>query len=108
MPFRMATSLFVLRNIRDADVKAIRARTGPWLAAVVLSSGVLAGVILSADGVADGQRSTRSTQSPPSAQDRQRASRVPDIYFVATRQAVADAMLQLAGVTANDVVYDLG
>ncbi|MDP3717606.1 MAG: methyltransferase domain-containing protein [Acidobacteriota bacterium] len=32
----------------------------------------------------------------------------PDIFFNPTRHAVADAMLQLAGVTAGDVVYDLG
>ena len=32
----------------------------------------------------------------------------PDIFFNPTRHAVADAMLQLAGVTASDVVYDLG
>ncbi|MEY4635298.1 MAG: hypothetical protein RJA55_1096 [Acidobacteriota bacterium] len=32
----------------------------------------------------------------------------PDIFFNPTRHAVADAMLQLAGVTAADVVYDLG
>jgi SAM-dependent methyltransferase len=30
------------------------------------------------------------------------------MYFAPTRQAVADAMLALAGVTAGDVVYDLG
>lgn len=35
-------------------------------------------------------------------------SRAPDVYFASTRQAVADAMLALAGVTADDVVYDLG
>ena len=35
-------------------------------------------------------------------------SRAPDVYFASTRQAVADAMLTLAGVTADDVVYDLG
>jgi SAM-dependent methyltransferase len=34
--------------------------------------------------------------------------RAPDVYFATTRQAVADAMLTLAGVTADDVVYDLG
>jgi SAM-dependent methyltransferase len=38
----------------------------------------------------------------------QRPARAPDIYFAATRQPVADAMLQLAGVTATDLVYDLG
>jgi predicted RNA methylase len=36
------------------------------------------------------------------------AQRAPDIYFAPTRQAVADAMLVLAGVTPDDVVYDLG
>jgi SAM-dependent methyltransferase len=35
-------------------------------------------------------------------------SRAPDVYFASTRQAVADAMLTLAGVTAGNVVYDLG
>lgn len=34
--------------------------------------------------------------------------RAPDIHFAATQQAVADAMLQLAGVGPGDVVYDLG
>jgi SAM-dependent methyltransferase len=35
-------------------------------------------------------------------------ARTPDIHFVPTRQSLADAMLQLARVNANDVVYDLG
>jgi SAM-dependent methyltransferase len=35
-------------------------------------------------------------------------ARTPDIHFNPTRHAIADAMLQLAGVTAQDVVYDLG
>ena len=34
--------------------------------------------------------------------------RIPDVIFVPTRESVADEMLQLAGVTARDVVYDLG
>ena len=34
--------------------------------------------------------------------------RPPDIFFNPTRHAIADAMLQLAGVAAGDVVYDLG
>lgn len=37
-----------------------------------------------------------------------RPARTPDIHFAPTRQVVADAMLKLAGVTAKDVVYDLG
>jgi 16S rRNA A1518/A1519 N6-dimethyltransferase RsmA/KsgA/DIM1 with predicted DNA glycosylase/AP lyase activity len=32
----------------------------------------------------------------------------PDVHFTPTRHAVVDAMLQLAGVTSEDVVYDLG
>jgi len=35
-------------------------------------------------------------------------ARTPDIHFTPTRQGVADAMLQLARVTADDFVYDLG
>jgi SAM-dependent methyltransferase len=35
-------------------------------------------------------------------------SRTPDIHFTPTRHNIADAMLQLAKVTAEDVVYDLG
>jgi cyclopropane fatty-acyl-phospholipid synthase-like methyltransferase len=37
-----------------------------------------------------------------------RPARDPDTPFVATPQPVVDEMLQLAGVSANDVVYDLG
>lgn len=35
-------------------------------------------------------------------------ARQPDVIFVPTRESVADEMLQLAGVTSADVVYDLG
>jgi cyclopropane fatty-acyl-phospholipid synthase-like methyltransferase len=34
--------------------------------------------------------------------------RAPDVVYVPTPQPVVDAMLRLANVTANDVVYDLG
>jgi SAM-dependent methyltransferase len=34
--------------------------------------------------------------------------RPPDVKYVPTPQSAVDAMLELAGVTANDVVYDLG
>jgi SAM-dependent methyltransferase len=39
---------------------------------------------------------------------RQRAARTPDIHFAGTSHVVADAMLKLAGVRPDDVVYDLG
>jgi hypothetical protein len=35
-------------------------------------------------------------------------ARMPDVIFVPTRESVADEMLTLAGITARDVVYDLG
>jgi SAM-dependent methyltransferase len=38
----------------------------------------------------------------------QQASRAPDIPFVATPHAIVGPMLELAGVTRDDVVYDLG
>ena len=36
------------------------------------------------------------------------SARAPDIYYSPTPSAVAEAMLKLARVTADDVVYDLG
>jgi protein-L-isoaspartate O-methyltransferase len=38
----------------------------------------------------------------------QTAPRAPDIFYVPTPQEVVDAMLKLAKVGPNDVVYDLG
>jgi SAM-dependent methyltransferase len=38
----------------------------------------------------------------------QQPARTPDIHFTPTRHNIADAMLRLAMVTADDVVYDLG
>ena len=38
----------------------------------------------------------------------QQPARTPDIHFTPTRHNIADAMLQLAKVTPDDVVYDLG
>jgi SAM-dependent methyltransferase len=38
----------------------------------------------------------------------QAPARVPDVHYTPTRHAIADAMLQLAGVGPTDVVYDLG
>ncbi|HUR21986.1 MAG TPA: methyltransferase domain-containing protein [Vicinamibacterales bacterium] len=47
------------------------------------------------------------TQVAPAAQS-QAVLRDPDVIFVPTPQSVVDAMLKLAGVTKDDVVYDLG
>ena len=47
---------------------------------------------------------------PAAAQEAagQKPLRPPDVIFVPTPQEVVDAMLKLAKVTKNDVVYDLG
>jgi len=45
--------------------------------------------------------------APASAQP-QAVLRTPDVIFVPTPQEVVDAMLKLAKVTKNDVIYDLG
>ncbi len=42
------------------------------------------------------------------AQAPQATLRQPDVIYVPTRQSVVDAMLKVASVGANDVVYDLG
>jgi SAM-dependent methyltransferase len=38
----------------------------------------------------------------------QAPARTPDVPYAPTRHAIADAMLQLAGVGPDDLVYDLG
>lgn len=45
---------------------------------------------------------------PAPAQPPVKMAKIPEVPFVATSDEVARAMLRLAGVTANDVVYDLG
>lgn len=49
--------------------------------------------------------------APVAAQDTQQtkpALREPDIFYLPTPQPVVEAMLELANVTASDVIYDLG
>jgi precorrin-6B methylase 2 len=47
--------------------------------------------------------------APAAAQEgRDAAARTPDVIYVPTPQEVVDAMLQMAKVTGDDVVYDLG
>ena len=47
------------------------------------------------------------TQVAPAAQS-QAVQKDPDVIFIPTPQSVVDAMLKLAKVTKDDVVYDLG
>jgi len=44
----------------------------------------------------------------PRVDEAPRTQRELDVPYVPTRQAVVEEMLQLAGVTSKDVVYDLG
>ena len=50
---------------------------------------------------------TLAVSSPALAQTAP-ALREPDVIFVPTPAATVEAMLKLVGVTAKDVVYDLG
>ena len=45
---------------------------------------------------------------PASAQQAPVATRTPDVIFVPTPQEVVDAMLKVAKVSKNDLIYDLG
>ncbi|AFZ32267.1 Methyltransferase type 11 [Gloeocapsa sp. PCC 7428] len=52
---------------------------------------------------------TVQTQAPaPTTAPTQPQERAPDVPYVPTPQEVVDQMLQLANVTSNDVLYDLG
>jgi precorrin-6B methylase 2 len=48
-----------------------------------------------------------TAQNPPAVEEVQEPKR-PDVIFVPTPQEVVDKMLELAQVTKDDVVYDLG
>jgi len=49
----------------------------------------------------------QATQTPPAVEPTEEPKR-PDVIFVPTPQEVVDKMLELAQVTKDDVVYDLG
>ena len=68
---------------------------------------VLSGLVLfTGPGVAAGVQSP--PPPPPPRISLPQPARMPDIFFVPTSEAVADQMLKLAQISANDVVYDLG
>jgi SAM-dependent methyltransferase len=52
--------------------------------------------------------SVRVSNAQDAPADERPPARTPDIQFVPTRQAIVDAMLRLAQVGPDDVVYDLG
>jgi precorrin-6B methylase 2 len=63
---------------------------------------------LNAGGSAATQYSIPASSLSAFAQDPQAPKRTPDVIYVPTPQEVVDAMLKLANVTKDDVVYDLG
>jgi precorrin-6B methylase 2 len=61
------------------------------------------------DFQADAQTTPTAAQEPQTQAPTQTSpERSPDVPYVPTPQAVVDRMLQIANVTDNDVVYDLG
>lgn len=56
----------------------------------------------------DSATGEESTDDAADADDSGNPPRTPDVIFVPTPQAVVERMLEMAQVTADDVVYDLG
>ncbi|MCU0549445.1 MAG: class I SAM-dependent methyltransferase [Leptolyngbya sp. Prado105] len=75
-----------------------------------LLTGLMVGVSLTSVGIACTQQRDfqADAQTNPSATQQQAPERAPDVPYVPTPQAVVDRMLQIANVSSNDVVYDLG
>jgi SAM-dependent methyltransferase len=72
-----------------------------------------AGVVIAAAMVLVGEAVPRATQTAPAAPqqsvvDQATPLRHPDVIYVPTNPEVVDAMLKMANVTKDDVVYDLG
>ncbi|MBE9189121.1 methyltransferase domain-containing protein [Gloeocapsopsis crepidinum LEGE 06123] len=76
---------------------------------VGIGSLLLAGCNQQRQFEAEAQSPTVQTQSPaPATEPTQPQERSPDVPYVPTPQEVVNQMLQLANVTSNDVLYDLG
>jgi ribosomal protein L11 methylase PrmA len=57
---------------------------------------------------ADAERPASAPPAPAQATAQEAPTRRPDVIYVPTPQEVVEAMLQVANVTKNDIVYDLG
>jgi precorrin-6B methylase 2 len=77
-----------------------------WPLSLALAAGVACGEKQGAQspGAGGNQRPVAAQNPPPPPAP----GRTPDVIFVPTRPAVVNAMLRLANVTKNDIVYDLG
>jgi hypothetical protein len=76
-----------------------RTETDDMTARPSLTAAILAGFLLAGHA---GLATAQSTPATPPA------TRTPDVMFVPTPQPVVDAMLKVASVGPNDVLYDLG
>jgi SAM-dependent methyltransferase len=74
------------------------------ITSVSVASLGIAGCTNQRDFEADAQAPASTTTNPTTTAQR----RQPDVPYVPTPQPVVDAMLQLAQVNKNDVIYDLG
>ncbi|MCU0566578.1 MAG: class I SAM-dependent methyltransferase [Oculatellaceae cyanobacterium Prado106] len=68
----------------------------------------IAGMIASCNAQSDVQATNPANSTVAQSSPSQTSAPDLDVPYVPTPQAVVDRMLQLANVTANDVVYDLG
>jgi cyclopropane fatty-acyl-phospholipid synthase-like methyltransferase len=66
------------------------------------------GVFVYVRGVRSAIVLTLMLAAAPGAAQPFRGTKQPDVRYVPSPDSVVDAMLQLAHVTANDIVYDLG
>jgi precorrin-6B methylase 2 len=82
-----------------------------WLSLVISAafSGACDGATSRAPETVPGPPPAVSANQAATAQTKPSApTRTPDVVYVPTPPEVVDAMLEVAGVTKNDVVYDLG
>ena len=65
-------------------------------------------VVGGACGATAAPATTNAPAATAQAAPQEAASRRPDVIYVPTPEEVVEAMLQVANVTKNDIVYDLG
>jgi ribosomal protein L11 methylase PrmA len=71
----------------------------------ILALGLVASMTTAPAALASGPGDARSLSA---VQETQAPTRRPDVIYVPTPEEVVEAMLQVAGVSGTDVIYDLG
>jgi ribosomal protein L11 methylase PrmA len=75
---------------------------------MTIRSFALTGMMFVASAAPFAAGAERPAPSAGQAATQEAATRRPDVIYVPTPQEVVEAMLQVANVTKNDIVYDLG